>query len=422
MLAARAAARATRAARASRRAVSGSATLLTPERRAVIDATAPAVAGKLHEITPEFYATMFAANPEVMQFFNRSNQRNAAQPRALAEAVLAAVGHLDDLSAIDAALGPAVHKHCALGVLPGHYKIVHDNFLAATAKVLGDAVTPTVADAWSAVLLTAAGHFVKHETALYDATTAALDGWDARDTKEFVVRAKTQVARNFVAVDLERADGARAPGYLPGQFATLCANPSAEQYFAPRHYTLAAPEPRDNTVRICVKKMVGAGVPDGIMSSFVNGTDLGVGDTVNLRPPFGVFTPADADGFDNVVFISAGAGVTPAVAMLPHLAKTHRVALWQVDKTAEDAAFHDGFKGLGLAFAKLHLDAGRADTTAQVVADGVAAGCGIDVRDPRTVVMMCVPPAMNHALVEGMRGLGVDATRVKWENFGPRSH
>jgi hypothetical protein len=48
--------------------------LLTPARRAVIAATAPAVAGNINLITPVFYKTMFKSNPEVLQFFNLSNQ------------------------------------------------------------------------------------------------------------------------------------------------------------------------------------------------------------------------------------------------------------------------------------------------------------------------------------------------------------
>ncbi len=40
-------------------------------------------------------------------------------------------------------------------------------FLKATAKVLGDAVTPAVADAWSGVLLHVAGFVIQKEKELY---------------------------------------------------------------------------------------------------------------------------------------------------------------------------------------------------------------------------------------------------------------
>ena len=65
--------------------------------------------------------------------------------------MLAAVDHLANLDAISSSLDLIAQKHCALGVQASHYKIVHDNFLAATAKVLGDAITPDVAEAWSQV-------------------------------------------------------------------------------------------------------------------------------------------------------------------------------------------------------------------------------------------------------------------------------
>lgn len=385
--------------------------LLTSSRRAVIAATTPAIAANITKITPVFYQTMFKNNPEVLQFFNLSNQRNAAQPQALADAVVAAVGKLDDLASISSTLAPAVHKHCALGVLPEHYKIVHDNFLTATAKVLGPAVTPEVADAWSAVLLHLAGNFIALEKDLYARTTAKLDRWDSKEPKEFIVKAKTIVAENFVALELERTDGGRAPVYEPGQFLTLCANPTTSKHFAPRHYTLAAPvASKDNSVRICVKNV------DGVMSSFVH-SSLNVGSTVMVRPPFGDFTTAQADGFEKIAFITAGAGITPALAMLePLIASGKKVAHFHVEPTEAHVPFRNEIGKLKLASSTFHIDGGRKDVTPLAVANAT----GFDLKDPKTATMLCAPPSMIHEFHRTLLQMGVSERNIKWENFGPR--
>ena len=92
--------------------------VLSAEHQQVIDATVGVVAANIEKITATFYPRMFKNNPEVLNFFNMSNQREKRQPQALANAVVAAVGHLDNLPAIMPALKIMGYKHCALGVLP----------------------------------------------------------------------------------------------------------------------------------------------------------------------------------------------------------------------------------------------------------------------------------------------------------------
>jgi nitric oxide dioxygenase len=331
--------------------------------------------------------------------------------------VVAAVGHLDDLSKLNSALAVAVHKHCALGVQPEHYQIVHDNFLAATAQILGDAVSAEVADAWSAVLLTVANHFVNLEDALYAETTRSMQDWNAREAKEFVVASKEIVADNLVSIELERSDKKLAPPFIPGQFVTLCANPTTEKYFAPRHYTVASPSANKNRLRICVKK-VGLAETKGIMSSYVHDT-LTVGDKVMLRAPFGEFTLNKADSFDNVLFISAGAGVTPALAMLPSLAKAGKnIAHFHVEATTDFAPLKRELDAMELAYSKVHCDSNRKDVTAAMVAKEVAGK--VNVLDKKTLTMLCAPPKMIHELNQSLLQMGVDQTHIQWENFGPR--
>ena len=133
----------------------------------IINATAPVVAGNINTITQTFYPKMFANNPEVLAFFNLANQRSSRQSSALANSIVASVGHINNLKDIESALSLIAHKHCALGVFPEHYQIVHDNFMGAVAEVLGDAVTPEIGQAWSDVVMHVAKACIQMEAEIY---------------------------------------------------------------------------------------------------------------------------------------------------------------------------------------------------------------------------------------------------------------
>mmetsp|Transcript_20440 Transcript_20440/g.47793 ORF Transcript_20440/g.47793 Transcript_20440/m.47793 type:complete len:432 (-) Transcript_20440:159-1454(-) len=395
---------------------------LTPKRREVIAVTAEAVANNVHKITPIFYATMFKNNPEVMAFFNRANQVNRAQPAALAHAVLASVGHLDNMEAIADAANLIAHKHCALGVLAEHYPIVHDNFLAATAQVLGDAVTADVADAWSGVLQYLAQHFIDLEANLYAQSTARNEDWDARTPKNFVVRGRSLDAENLVSLFLEREDGKAAPAFKPGQYLTVCNNPTSEALFAPRHYTIATPEVSNNCLRICVKRVGGGstGNPPGIMSNYLH--TVGVGDVLSIRPPFGVFTTDNAQRFSSVAYVTAGCGITPALAMLsPLVQQGKKVVHLHVDSAPSSVPLVDE-----LASIKVHQSIRVYDQGCQtMVTPAVIAAklneAGLDLTDPNTCTFVCAPPSMISAVCRGLVEQGVSPSSLVYENFGPRS-
>src|SRR5699024_12606289 len=68
------------------------------------------------------------------------------------------------------------HKHVSLGITEDQYQIVHDHLLAAVAEVLCEAVTPEVAEAWSAVHWIVAGILIDHAKILY-----AADGVEPAD-------------------------------------------------------------------------------------------------------------------------------------------------------------------------------------------------------------------------------------------------
>ena len=411
-------------------------THLTPERLKIIGETAPAVAPKVADgtIPRRFYEIMLGENPELRAYFNMTNQRTKRQPAAFAQAmfepqqsqaqvlaksVLGAVEHLQNLEAIKGPAQRIVHKHCALGILPHHYQIVHDNFLAATADVLGDAVTPEVADAWSGALLHVAEFFIEQEKALYDQTTAMERNWDTHEPAEFVVREVERSARSMTSLYFERADGSPPPSYQPGQHITLCENPTDEQYFAPRHYTIAAPAPIGNAIRICVRHLQGGDdEPAGLMSTFVN-TAVKVGDNLKLRPPFGGFSSDLATPYEQVAWVTAGAGITMALAMIAPMAQAgKRIAHWHADKGEASVAHAQELSDAPLHASLRYYDAGsQAFSLDELVVQ--LADNGIDVMDSKTTVFICCAPEMILAVRNGLQQKGVPIDRIFYEAYGP---
>mgnify|MGYP003385494474 CR=1 FL=1 len=114
----------------------------------IIKATVPAVKAHADQITACFYPLMFYQYPEVIPFFNQTNQTKGTQPKALTNAVVAYAANIDSLGNLSDAVSKIVQKNCSLGILPEQYPIVGDCLLQAIKTVLGDAATGEVIDAW----------------------------------------------------------------------------------------------------------------------------------------------------------------------------------------------------------------------------------------------------------------------------------
>lgn len=290
---------------------------LSPERMAIVEATAPAVAANLNDIVNTFYPTMFKKNPETLAFFNKSNQRRGRQQEALAGSVVAAVQHLSHLEDIAKPLIHIGHKHAALGVLPEHYQIVHDRFLDATASVLGDAVTPEVADAWSGVLNHVAEACIGIEEQIYENSAARAGHWDGRKgAQPFVVDRIVEEAEDTRSLYLRPANGNIPPEFDAGQYITVCLPSPSEEPVAGRHYTLSHPEAVDGCLRITVRLQASTdGAPEGFASNWLN--DATTGTVVDVRPPFGLPVLETPQQGSSHIFITGGSGVTVASGVLP---------------------------------------------------------------------------------------------------------
>jgi hemoglobin-like flavoprotein len=128
--------------------------MLSTKSIEVVRATLPVVAAAIGDITPAFYRSMFAAHPELKRdLFNRGNQAQGDQARALAGAIAAYATILvtDSRRTPEEILTRIAHKHVSLGIVAEQYPIVHEHLFKAIVAVLGEAVTPEVAAAWEEV-------------------------------------------------------------------------------------------------------------------------------------------------------------------------------------------------------------------------------------------------------------------------------
>ena len=395
--------------------------MVSAKSAAVIKATLGPVVENLDTIVGTFYDTMFEANPEVLAFFNMTNQRNGNQRKSLAASLLAAVPctlEPGKLEALASHLDVVFHKHVALGVLPEHYGIVHDNFMCAVGKVLGDAVTQEVADAWSEAVMVVADVFIRYEVALAASVEAATNGWKNPEPMKVVSVEDAAGDGSSKTVTLEMVAPGISTVWLPGQYLTLL-GPEEWGLTAPRHYTIVDGDL--TKLSITVKKLTGEnGASDGLLSSYVH--SLQVGDTVRARPPMGVFVSTPRPEIE--VFIGGGVGVTPILPLArKSLDDGAQVALFTSHSTRESGVLLDEMDALTSHKGVVHAHQaftrqGDARLSGPAIASALQS-LDIDPTHRSVVYHICAPRAMIADVVDGLHGCGVVADNIKFESFGP---
>jgi len=127
--------------------------------------------------------------------------------------------------------------------------------------------------------------------------------------------------------------------YLPGQYITLSIVISGQEY--KRSYSLASSPTRSKILEITVKRDPNG----GIVSNWLN-DHLKIGDTVNLKGPFGKFSCVNQT-CEKILFLAAGSGIVPIMSMLRWLADTDAsidVRLLLSFRTPEDIIYRDELK------------------------------------------------------------------------------
>lgn len=329
-------------------------TALTQSQIDIVKSTAPILKEHGETITRTFYTNLLAAHPELKNIFSLRNQATGAQQRALATSVFAYATHIDNLPKLQHAVERIAHKHASLFVKPEQYAIVGEHLVGAFGQVLGDALTPEVAEAWVAAYKQLADVFIAREGQLYSAV--ADSKW--QDWRKFTIAQREDVSEGVVSFYLKPVDGRKLPPFEPGQYVSLqIPVPELENLNQSRQYSLSSgPTTAANTdcYRVTIKRE-GTSTMNGTQptaAQLVSGTVPGivgnrlidsykVGDEVELSPPRGEFTfnaattPPDVP----VVLLSAGVGATPMLSILESiLASNHP----QRPVTWAHAARHSG--------------------------------------------------------------------------------
>src|SRR3954452_13187497 len=288
--------------------------MLSDKARPVIEATLLAAGENIQLIAERFYQHLFEAHPELLDgTFNRGKQAEGSQQQALAGSVAmfagALVTHPDQQPWH--LLSRVAHKHASLAIKPEHYQVVYEHLFWAIADVLGDAVTPEVAAAWSEVYWLMAYALINQERGLYSARGVRPE----KVWREWEVAEKRRETDDVVCFTVRRVDDRLVKASLPGQYVTVQV-PMPDGVHQPRQYSLVRADDGEHR-SFAVKRVTGDGTPPGEVSNLLFDT-VDVGDRLTLSVPYGDVVLDDSGR--PVVFASAGIGITPMAGMLSHLA------------------------------------------------------------------------------------------------------
>ncbi|AJP01942.1 hemin transporter [Streptomyces cyaneogriseus subsp. noncyanogenus] len=391
--------------------------MLSEQSVPVVRATLPAVGAAIGEITELVYTKLFDDRPELLRdLFNRGNQANGEQQKALAGSIAAFAAMLLEHPEArpDALLARISHKHASLGITPDQYKLVHQHLFSAIAEVLGDAVTPEVAAAWDEVYWLMANALIALEAGHYREAGATGGGtWRPME----IVERREETPGSFSLV-LRRADGAPAGAFRPGQYVSVRVGlPDGARQI--RQYSLSG-APDAGQWRITVKRVRGGAGPEGEVSSWLH-AHARAGEVLTVSAPFGDLVLPEGDG--PLLLASAGIGVTPMLSVLHHLAAAgtgRPVIVVHADRSPADHAHREELSRLvrALPDARLHLWYEEPGDGVPGAARGRADVASLDL--PRDLTAyLCGPLPFMRAVRGDLLGRGMPASAVHYEVFGP---
>jgi nitric oxide dioxygenase len=395
--------------------------MISAASRPYIDASVPVLREHGVTITTTFYRNMFAAHPELTNLFNMANQASGKQQQSLAAAVFAYASNIDNPAALEPVILRIVHKHASLGIKPEHYPIVGRYLIEAIEQTLGDAATPELLAAWDEAYNSLATLFIDAEKKLY-----AASGVDAGILHPMQIVSLVHESDDVTAITLRAPDGAPAPFFKPGQYIS-CTIAFADGTRQLRQYSLSD-APNGDTLRISVKReLASTGQRAGQVSNWIH-DQLQVGDILQVSPPYGDFTP-DTSSNEPIVLLSAGVGITPMIAVLNDIARSHPGRHVIFGHAARSALHHVHQADLAAAVAAMpNLSTAIFYEAMPNVEPGVMAGAMAGFMDiarlpawPRgeADVCLCGPTGFMRAQWTNLVAAGVPVTRLQREVFGP---
>lgn len=381
---------------------------------ALVKSTLPAIAAAGPKVTEYFYQRMLREHPELKNVFNMSHQIDGQQPRALFSALCAYGANLESVEMLLPAVEKIAQKHVSLTITADQYQIVGENLLATIRELLDPG--EDVIAAWAEVYQQLATIFIHREEQLYEEHQHQPGGW--RGTRRFVISDILPQSEQVKSFELTPQDQGPIAAFQPGQFTSVYLQPEQFEYRQIRQYSLTG-DTKANSYRIAVRHYT-----DGQVSNWLH-TVAKIGDVIELSPPSGNFTLSLPEQAAPIYFISAGIGLTPLLPMLKTLAAQHYAAPvnWfaaydRIETRPFAAEIANCASQLPQFNSALWLKE-NTDTTAHHqglmdltdLADGSI--------NPQGEYYLCGPYPFMQMIAKQLAGLGVEATQIHYELFGP---
>ena len=239
--------------------------------------------------------------------------------------------------------------------------------------------------------------------------------------RSLTVTAITVESDSVISIRLEDPGGAALPAARPGQYLTLRVQPDKERRSVLRNYSLCGP-PDAGYYRVAVKRE-----RDGAASGYLH-TRLTVGDQLDIAAPRGTFILDRTDA--PVLLISAGIGATPVLAMLHALAEEHSDReIWSLH-SARNGREHSFAAEARTLLASLpnattrvyYSRPGRNDVEGRDfdIAGRLTGSLLAQLDLPHDAqAYLCGPTPFMDEISAGLSALGIDASRIHTEPFGP---
>ena len=232
---------------------------------------------------------------------------------------------------------------------------------------------------------------------------------------------KIHESRSVISLVLEPVEGLPLTAAVPGQFVVLRLTPASGAPPLMRSYSLSG-EPSARSYRISVKRE-----PHGMAGDYLD-ERVQIGDVLDVSAPRGNFTLGPRD--TPAVFLSAGIGATPVLAMLHALAaeKSPREVWWLYGaRRGSEHPFAQEARTLlkALAHGHSHIRYSAPDPEDRPNVDFDARGhldMGVlqELGVPRNAgFYICGPPAFISDLTAGLAAWGIPKDQIHAELFGP---
>ena len=240
--------------------------------------------------------------------------------------------------------------------------------------------------------------------------------------RPLAVTAIKRESDSVISIRLEDPAGKKLPPARAGQYLTVRINPDQAQRPLLRNYSLCG-QPDASYYRIAVKHE-----RNGAASTYLH-TRLKVGEQIEIAAPRGTFILNDSDS--PLLLISAGIGATPVLAMLNALAEQHSDRdIWWIhgSRSGHEAPFAAEARTLLASLANTRSrvyfsSPAREDVEGRDfdAAGRLSPSLLLELDPPREAdAYICGPTGFMDEISAGLASLGLDASRIHTEPFGPK--